>query len=254
MKKSLHILDFSGVYQEQTFLKNMAQQAPNTWLDCTDIQGTDCYCDSEAQEEISQRLNFIPIDSIHFIDSGNYHYLSKFFCDKIHQPFILVVFDNHPDTQSPQFDGILSCGGWVKEVMEKNPLMSQALLIGISDKLTNQVPDEILEKVLIIPQSKNEEPIPWEKMKENLPVYISIDKDVLSSEEAVTNWDQGTLSLKHLKQHIQKLLTTRTILGIDICGERAKDTHFTQAEKADLINNQLNKNLVEFIFSLTPKV
>ena len=54
-----------------------------------------------------------PAEGVHFIDSGNYHYLTKFWTDKLETPFSLIVFDHHPDMQPPLFDNILSCGSWV---------------------------------------------------------------------------------------------------------------------------------------------
>ena len=51
------------------------------------------------------------------------------------------------------------------------------------------------------------------------PIYISIDKDVLSPKFAVTNWDQGSLSLKKIKELFQIIATKQEIIGIDICGE-----------------------------------
>ena len=34
--------------------------------------------------------------------------------EKITEPFSLVLFDRHPDTQRPSFGDITSCGGWVR--------------------------------------------------------------------------------------------------------------------------------------------
>lgn len=50
-------------------------------------------------------------------------------------------------------------------------------------------------------------------------VYVSIDKDVLRSEDAVTNWDQGTLSLAGLGEWVAALIRERQVLGIDIVGD-----------------------------------
>ena len=36
-----------------------------------------------------------PAEGIHFIDSGNYHYLTKLWTDKLRVPFSLIVFDHH---------------------------------------------------------------------------------------------------------------------------------------------------------------
>jgi arginase family enzyme len=52
-------------------------------------------------------------------------------------------------------------------------------------------------------------------------VYISIDKDVLSTEYALTDWDQGKLSLAELAALVQKIAASCNLVGADICGEMA---------------------------------
>jgi hypothetical protein len=52
-------------------------------------------------------------------------------------------------------------------------------------------------------------------------VYISIDKDVLSTDYALTDWDQGKLSLAELAAVVQKIAASCNLVGADICGEMA---------------------------------
>ena len=85
------------------------------------------------------------------------------------------------------------------------------------------------------------------------PIYLSIDKDALAPAFAATNWDQGSLSVESLKKIITELAANHKILGIDICGERAHDfegdaNHTVQ--KADSLNNSLNRELVDFLQKL----
>ena len=81
-------------------------------------------------------------------------------------------------------------------------------------------------------------------------LYISIDKDALSPAYAATNWDQGSLSLEHMKAIINAIAKDRKIIGVDICGERAQDfsgdEHHTLQE-ADTLNDRTNQELVEFL-------
>ena len=37
--------------------------------------------------EIRKRIQEYSYEGIHFLDSGNYHYLSKFWLEKVQQPF-----------------------------------------------------------------------------------------------------------------------------------------------------------------------
>jgi hypothetical protein len=50
-------------------------------------------------------------------------------------------------------------------------------------------------------------------------IYLSIDKDCLLSDAAITNWGQGQLSLSGLISGIGSLLECCKIVGADICGE-----------------------------------
>ena len=58
----------------------------------------------------SQRLineqKIYPTAGIHFIDSGNYHYMTRLWLTRMDQPFCLLVYDNHTDMQPPAFGGI----------------------------------------------------------------------------------------------------------------------------------------------------
>ena len=120
------VQDFTGVYAEQPFMQGLRESAVTNknihWFGCTPIDGTDCYCDDEAQAILRRQIESVGNNTIgiHFFDNGNYHYMSKLWTDQVQEPFDLVVFDHHPDMQPPRFEGILSCGGWIKEVLDHN--------------------------------------------------------------------------------------------------------------------------------------
>lgn len=285
------IQDMTGVYKEQPFMKAQEHTAGTQktsdvnpavfWMDCTSISGTDCYCDDEAQSEINSKIDDVLsciekhfdkdtsntlIPGIHFFDNGNYHYMSKLWTDRIQKPFDLVVFDHHPDMQPPRFEGILSCGGWVKEVLDHNPFVRKAILIGVADHLIEEIKNEpsaefekyasritfISESLLIDAQEQNLFSSLLETFSAALtcPVYISIDKDALSIKEAVTNWDQGSLTWNQLKSFLQKAFDVREVLGIDICGERAREQDYANGMDqgfADKQNNLLNEKLFNLL-------
>ena len=84
-------------------------------------------------------------------------------------------------------------------------------------------------------------------------IYISIDKDALSPAYAATNWDQGSLDIAALKEIIAGLAASHKIIGVDICGERARDfagDEYHTVQEADALNDRLNRNLVEFLQNL----
>ena len=281
------VQDFTGVYAEQAFMQELRATAETSkdvrWLDCTKIVGTDCYCDDDAIKEINESIdnaetcgksecsienrgNSTNAPAIHFFDNGNYHYMSKLWTDRVQEPFTLIVFDHHPDMQPPRFGGILSCGGWVKEVLDNNKFIQNAIIIGVKDELVETVREEltqsgessILDKVTFIKESELEKKIPlssfvYQRSGLSSSIYISIDKDALSPAYTATNWDQGSLTIDALKECIASLTTGRKILGVDICGERAHDFEGNEhhsVQEADALNNSLNRELVEFLQKL----
>ena len=272
------IQDFTGVYAEQPFMQKLQESAmvpgaasaasPAIWLDCTKIEGTDCYCDDEAQAALHKMMNEavakVSAESapgIHFFDNGNYHYMSKLWTDRVQEPFDLVVFDHHPDMQPPRFEGILSCGGWVLEVLKKNPFVQSVTLIGVADHLVDEVKAElsasenaaVLDKVKFIRESELKSELATlgtQIAKSSASIYISIDKDALSTSEAATNWDQGFLTYEQLADTLTTLAQSHKILGIDICGERARDMDFADTSTADALNNALNEKLYHTLMGL----
>lgn len=212
------ILNFTDVYSEESFYLHQDIE----WLDCRDISGTDCFCDTEAALEIKRRINPFPIHALHFIDSGNYHYISKFWTDRINFPFILIVFDHHPDMQPPLFQDILSCGSWVKTALDTNPNLKKVILIGPSDSLLKQIPDHYGPRMVAYSETSSlRHRQSWQRFSSihiDCPVYISVDKDVLSLQDEHTNWDQGVLRLSELKTLLAIILQNTSVCGMDICG------------------------------------
>jgi arginase family enzyme len=52
-------------------------------------------------------------------------------------------------------------------------------------------------------------------------IYLSIDKDVLRAADAVTDWEQGRLSLPELTAGIRAICASCNVIGADICGDRS---------------------------------
>lgn len=251
------------------------------WMDCSKINGTDCYCDDDAQAELNELMdqalenvgcstrnnagNSAEIDTalpgVHFFDNGNYHYNSKLWTNRIQEPFDLVIFDHHPDMQPPRFEGILSCGGWVKEVLDHNPFIKNVVLIGVADHLIGEIKSEpsaefekYATRVTFIPEStlRGDADVAIEALAtlKTQSVYISIDKDALSLKDAVTNWDQGSLTFAQLEQTLRSLFVSHKILGVDICGERANNQDYADGMDegtADVMNNVLNLKLFNLL-------
>lgn len=162
-------------------------------IDISCFEGTNAYCSAENLPRIREAAGRIPLRAVHNIGNGNYHYLTLFFLERIHRDFALVYFDHHPDNQEDAFSsGMLSCGNWVARASES------------------------LERLKAVSWTGGPgEPAP---VPEGLPVYISIDLDILSPEFIRTVWDQGAMTPAELTLSLRSIISDREILGIDICG------------------------------------
>ena len=72
VKNENMILDFTHVYRDED-IKDIDRFR---YIDCSDIQETDMYCSKNAYEKIWGRIEPYGIQGIHYIDSGNYHYIT----------------------------------------------------------------------------------------------------------------------------------------------------------------------------------
>lgn len=164
------------------------------FADFSALEGTNCYCSEDSARAIRERVADLPLHAVHDIGTGDYHYISLFWLERIGEPFQLVLFDHHPDDQPGAFDGdLLSCGSWVREARRLPLLRADRWIRDAADfPALAELPD--------------------------LPVYLSIDLDVLSEEYARTDWDQGRMTLEELKGALRGIIAARRIVGVDLCG------------------------------------
>ena len=225
--KGKYYINMSGIYDG--FLSE---------IDCKSVSGTNCYCDATAKDTLRDRLKDIPVDAFHFLDSGNYHYLSYFFLEQIKEEYALVLFDKHPDYQLPSFGEILSCGGWVKNAWEDFSNLKAVYMIGVDENLYDSLED--------VPKNvKRLNAGDVCKIPTDLPLYISVDKDVLSEEFASCDWDQGDMSLEELLCALRELRDNHPILGVDVCGEKKESPTDDERDRNQKINDEILK-----VFSL----
>lgn len=258
-------------------------------LDFTTLSGTTGFCDDAAADEIRRRIADFPARGLHFLDNGNFHYLTRFWCEKISEDFALVVYDHHVDLRKPVFPGLMSCGSWIRDVLLQNRHCRAVLIIGPERAQTDIIERELQslvaeDDVLVerasqtafYPQVSTEAvsdreahtsdadypPHSWTYARREaadqpprlsaparlycfteddildgraarelphildelrLPIYISIDKDVLSRKVLRTNWDQGIMTEAEFRHELDRFTMDPKIhiLGVDICGEPA---------------------------------
>lgn len=223
------------------FINNLITvKMPGQWIDedsdnvidCSDIGGTNAYCDAAAKDELRRR--FLPYDhrAIHILGSGNYHYLSLLWTEKIEVDYALVLIDHHPDCQESAFSEITSCGGWVREALMTQTNLKHVYMIGVDPDLLNKVLEAEKERGTIgngqseaatggRDQNRYEIiscGLPDERS--DLPLYLSVDTDALSPEFAACDWDQGNMTLTELTDILGRIYDNHRIIGMDICGDK----------------------------------
>lgn len=250
------ILDFTHVYEDETVRDREQFQ----WIDCSDIEESHLYCSPSAYEEIRKRIEPFGISGIHFIDSGNYHYVTKIMTDFLKEPFVLVCFDHHTDMQKPMVEGMTSCGDWAGQVLGENTYLRQLVLIGppqrdidgieIGKLQSQNIQTGEKDKLLTFSEEELQNGTAKAKVaqiKEGLPFYISIDKDVLNRRFTETNWNQGDMPLPMLEHLLQFFLQKGKVCGVDICGECRMDMPLPEYLEAEEINGETNVELYRYI-------
>jgi arginase family enzyme len=194
-----------------------------------------------------------------FMGSGDFHHVTALLLETTlsqqAEPITVIHFDNHPDWVH-QGDG-MHCGSWVNRA-QAHPAVAKIITIGVtSDDLTN--PDWKGANLSLLRDGPLElfpydhapsrvrhdygagashrqidRHIHWQTIEHmgeaafhklllaRIPtknVYITIDKDVLSREDAETNWDQGKMRLGYLLSLLQAIGTNHRIVGADVNGD-----------------------------------
>lgn len=224
----------------------LEKEYPGIRLELSQIPGTNCYCDDEAKKTIRKQMEQVPMECrVHFLDSGNYHYLTLLWLERIREPFSLVMMDHHPDYKEAAFGGITSCGGWVREALETFPNLKRVYLGGVDSELIQQL-QPLSHRITLFdihtPLTELIEP-------QEGPFYISLDKDVMGEEYARTDWTQGAVTLQEVMGRLEEIYTQKKVLGVDICGEKkenpsVEDKTINEATNRVLLHQLLEKKII----------
>lgn len=220
MGNAIILFDLNEVYLTQNFYKNEKCR----WIHANTVSGINGYCDPNAQKVLRQRLNHIEQPTLSFIGSGNYHYISLFLAERIMKDFAIVLFDHHSDMQSSILSELLSCGNWLRIALEYLTHLKQVILVGTNEEALSSLLQKIFKGKQVMTFSENVVSGESDWFRElvgviRYPVYLSVDKDVLSAEEAVTDWDQGSMKLQQLSDAFNEISNKHRIIGMDVCGE-----------------------------------
>lgn len=202
--------DFTGIYGIEGF------RDYGNFIDMKELSGTGMYVDEEAERVIRKRLDETADLSkyrIRFLDNGNYHYMTRILASYIREPFDLITFDNHTDDKPPAFEGLRSCGSWRLDIASENEYLNASMLV----RRCSDFEAEYTES--------------------NLPLYISLDKDILSETVLNTNWDQGDMKEDELFGILKKLYDSRNVIALDVCGEDLPEEPF-------VANKRFNEKMI----------
>jgi hypothetical protein len=179
-----------------------------------------------------------------FYGSGDFHHVSLALVRRVAVPFNLLIVDNHPDWMR----GIpfLHCGTWVYHAA-RLPMLRRIFHVGGDVDFDNAyrwvAPWSLLTKgkLAVFPAVRRfkrgkwagvgNEPIRGNELRRLLgpfrddllryPLYISLDKDVMVSADAVVNWDSGHLRLAEVQEVLRTFLEAANgqLAGMDIVGD-----------------------------------
>ena len=180
-----------------------------------------------------------------FLGSGDYHHVSYLLIRRfarLQKPLQVVVLDNHPDNMRYPFG--IHCGSWVWHV-SRLPFVSCVHVLGITSsdvEIGHAVENHLRNlrsghvrywcvgrslgwmRAVGIGRNASFSSVPamLDAFAADLRggdegIYLSLDKDVLSPEDAHTNWDQGVMRVEEMLA-VVALLRGR-IVAADVTGE-----------------------------------
>lgn len=190
--------------------------------------------------------------------SGDFHHLTGLWIRQVREPFILVSFDNHPDwdTRPPSW----CCGTWMNRALESTPI-TRAAIWGCANFELNPPHRWFANHAAL--RSGKLEVWPWiDRFSESARqrwtgmnaenwrrkfrqfvdtlrgrhVYITVDFDCLTPEDAVTDWEQGLFTADDLVWAIAQIRLGSLVVGGDICGAHSPASYarWTQRRTAQI--------------------
>ena len=194
-----------------------------------------------------------------FMGSGDFHHITAMLLDgaleRQSSAATLIHFDNHPDWVT--FDGGMHCGSWVNTALA-NSNIQKVITIGVCSRDLRSPerkganlhwlgegklelypyehpPSRVLADYGNGASYRQEKgALHWKSISEigeenfidrmlsrirTEAVYVTIDKDVLAADDAVTNWDQGRMRLPYLLALISEIGSRHRIIGADVIGD-----------------------------------
>jgi len=209
------------------------------------MPGLKYLCEESTFHKLGERLALVRPGLV-FLGGSSFHHLSYHLIKRsTSRPLGVVIFDKHNDFL-PAPAGHISCGSWIRELVEL-PNIEQVLIIG-SESPEAFVQSEPLEKKApLLPDKVRWATLRWARRELGRlfsavsRIYISIDKDVLA--EAGTDWGAGSMSLRMLLCLLREIQRAATVVGADVCGEVASLSPWPSAAELTQIRKNEDINL-----------
>jgi arginase family enzyme len=202
------------------------------------------WCSAAAFKKVSSAMQLPNLHQFTLLGSGDYHHLTLALLQQHTNPFTLVLFDNHPDWMRPPHE--FHCGTWVYAAA-RLPQVARIIIVGLENGdlqgknfQDGDVESYLSKKIILLPytalQAEVDSKTPvnlQSQLKTSLKqgvqevlsyietedVYVSVDKDCLRADDAITNWEQGTLPLETVTTCISAINQHHKIVGADTVGD-----------------------------------
>jgi hypothetical protein len=187
-----------------------------------------------------------------FYGSGDFHHLSLALLRRQRGPINLLVLDKHPDWMRGV--PLLHCGTWLYHAA-RLPQVQRVFHVGGETDFDNAyrwlAPTPLLRsgKIVVIPAVRSFNTGFWRRLEHSplrrepagrvsiarleallwphrdalrsCPLYVSLDKDVMTEADATVNWDSGHLRLNEVRDIMQAFARAagQRLAGMDIVGD-----------------------------------
>lgn len=210
--------------------------------------GLQFYADKRSIKECAKKIK--PYASgppaSFLLGSGDFHHLTLLILEQLRTPFVLIVFDNHTDCSFPYPK--YHCGNWIYHAArltncKKTILIGATEVPGILNRLISVIRGERNLAIMSGEQCNHIDAVDnFTNMidtvsKENYPVYVSIDKDVLGKDESPSDWDNGVTRTSTLTRMLRYLVNNCILTGADITGEMSGKVHYRSRPLKNLLSS-----------------
>ena len=194
-----------------------------------------------------------------FMGSGDFHHITTFLVafalENQFAPITIIHFDNHPDWV--KFENGMHCGSWISGAL-KHPRVEKIITLGVCSHDLRR-PERKGANLTLLSQGllelypydhapsrvkrdygrgasfeQKDGALHWKTIRslgerdftghllsriETQSVYLTIDKDVLAREDAITNWDQGCMRMPYLLSLVREIGQRHSVIGADVTGD-----------------------------------